>query len=68
MRRLLWAGVLVACKAFALDVEQLPVWNPDSLFRDSVPVAVDSARPVQSLESYRGSLQTEVKPPKARLL
>ena len=56
MRRLLWAGVLVACKAFALDVEQLPVWNPDSLFRDSVPVAVDSARPVQSLESYRGSL------------
>ncbi|WP_290723055.1 hypothetical protein [Fibrobacter sp. UBA2449] len=52
MRRLLWAGVLVACKAFALDVEQLPVWNPDSLFRDSVPVAVDSARPVQSLETH----------------
>jgi len=48
----LWAGVLVACKAFALDVEQLPVWNPDSLFRDSVPVAVDSARPVQSLETH----------------
>lgn len=52
MRRLLWAGVLVACKAFALDVEQLPVWNPDSLFRDSIPVAVDSARPVQSLETH----------------
>lgn len=52
MRRLLWAGVLVACKAFALDVEQLPVWNPDPLFRDSVPVAVDSARPVQSLETH----------------
>ena len=48
----MWAGVLVACKAFALDVEQLPVWNPDSLFRDSVPVAVDSARPVQSLETH----------------
>ena len=48
----MWAGVLVACKAFALDVEQLPVWNPDSLFRDSIPVAVDSARPVQSLETH----------------
>ena len=52
MRRLLWACVFAVGGAFAMDVDSLPVWNPDSLFRDTVAAAVDSARPAQSLETH----------------
>lgn len=43
MWRMLLVGAFVAVEAFALDIDSLPVWNPEILVRGVEPVAQDSA-------------------------
>ena len=59
MRRLLWAGALILALfvfpvgAFALDVDSLPVWNPDLLVQKKVePAVADTASGEQGLETH----------------
>ena len=52
MRLWLWVGALLAGKAFSLDVDSLPEWNPDLLVRGTAPVASDSAYDNSGLETH----------------
>lgn len=52
MRRSLCLGMLFVGVAFALDVDSLPVWNPDYLVRGDVPLSLDST------SSYRSNIST----------
>ena len=58
MWRLLWAGALICALfvfpagALALDVDSLPVWNPDSLVPQSAPAVADTAVTEQHIETH----------------
>lgn len=52
MKQWLWVGALLAGRAFSLDVDSLPVWNPALLTqKEEVPV-VDTARGNSGLETH----------------
>ena len=53
MRRLLWVGALTVGKAFSLDVDSLPVWNPDILSNKvEASVPADTANAENRLETH----------------
>ena len=57
MRRLLWSGALCFLLAFpvgalALDVDSLPVWNPDILLQNSAAPVADTASTENRLETH----------------
>ncbi|MBR1745097.1 MAG: hypothetical protein IJ734_03805, partial [Fibrobacter sp.] len=52
MWRMLLVGAVVAGEAFALDIDSLPVWNPEILVRGVEPVAQDSAGTQSHLETH----------------
>lgn len=52
MRRSLCLGLLALESAFALNVDSLPVWNPDYLVRGAPPVAQDS------VAAFRSNVET----------
>ena len=52
MWRMLLVGAFVAVEAFALDIDSLPVWNPEILVRGVEPVAQDSAGTQSRLETH----------------
>lgn len=53
MRRLLWVGALMVGKALALDIDSLPVWNPDILLnRAEVAAPPDTAHVTNNLETH----------------
>jgi hypothetical protein len=49
---MLLVGAFVAVEAFALDIDSLPVWNPEILVRGVEPVAQDSAGTQSHLETH----------------
>ena len=52
MWRLLIVGAFLAVEAFALDIDSLPVWNPEILVRGTEPTALDSAYAESALETH----------------
>ena len=53
MRRLLWVGALTVGKAFSLEVDSLPVWNPDILSNKvEASVPADTANAENRLETH----------------
>ena len=52
MWRLLIVGAFLAVEAFALDIDSLPVWNPEILVRGTEPTTLDSAYAESSLETH----------------
>ncbi|MBR4007886.1 hypothetical protein [Fibrobacter sp.] len=52
MWRMLLVGVFGAVEAFALDIDSLPVWNPEILVRGVEPVVQDSAGTQSRLETH----------------
>ena len=52
----MWRWLLVcaffAAEAFALDIDSLPVWNPEMLVRGTVPAPSDSAYDHSGLETH----------------
>lgn len=53
MRRLLWVGALSVGKAFSLDIDSLPVWNPDILsHKVEASAPADTAHVENRLETH----------------
>ena len=52
MWRMLLVGAFMAVEAFALDIDSLPVWNPEILVRGVEPVVQDSAGTQSRLETH----------------
>lgn len=52
MRRSLCLGLMAFTSAFALNVDSLPVWNPDYLVHGVPPVALDTA------ETFHSNVET----------
>ena len=52
MKHWLGVGVLLVGKAFSLDVDSLPVWDPGILVHGVEPVAMDSSVPPSRLETH----------------
>ena len=53
MRRLLCVGALMVGRAFSLDIDSLPVWNPDILsHKADAAVPADTAHVENRLETH----------------